>query len=87
MIEVSKTEFYNSIGQLNVHPHIVSEKYPYTTEWRTPSGEVQGKSIPETGQYPHLYTKKYFILAHLLILPAIILNSQSGINIDALLED
>lgn len=71
MIEVSKTEFYNSIGQLNVHPHIVSERYPYATEWRTSSGEVQGRIILEAGEYPHLYTKKYFILAHLLVVPSV----------------
>ena len=33
MIQVTKDQFYATVGQLNAHPHIVTS-YPYTAEWR-----------------------------------------------------
>lgn len=59
--EVTRDEFYAAVGKQNVHPYIVSDKYPYTTEWKTPSGQLVGKIVPKIGAYPHLYTDTYFL--------------------------
>ena len=40
--EVPKDGFYRGIGKQNVHPHPVGS-WPYTSEFKTPSGEVRGK--------------------------------------------
>lgn len=58
---VTKDQFYASVGALNVHPHILQGKYPYTMEWKTPSGQIMGKIVPETGAYPHLFTNIYLV--------------------------
>ena len=44
---VSKEQFYAAMGPLNVHPQIVDDKYPYTTEWRSQNNGrlIVGKSI------------------------------------------
>lgn len=49
---VSKKTFYVFIGPLNVHPRIVSDKYPYTTEWRlhTNGRQLIGVSIDKIEQ-------------------------------------
>ena len=41
--EVSKDKFYRGIGRQNVHPTIVNDRWPYTSEFKTPSGEVRGR--------------------------------------------
>lgn len=70
MLEVSKDEFYGSVGQQNVHPHIVSDQYPYKTEWRLPSGRVIGKIVPEDGVYPKgtypFHTDHYFVAEEMI---------------------
>lgn len=43
MKEVTKEEFFHTVGQLNVHPAPVG-KWPYTSEWKSPSGRIVGKS-------------------------------------------
>lgn len=45
MQEVSKDTFYATVAVQNVHPYL-SGTYPYTSEWRTPSGCVIGKVVP-----------------------------------------
>lgn len=47
MRAVSKDQFYKAIGNLNVHPTIVTDKYPYTSEWRMLDGQraLIGKSV------------------------------------------
>lgn len=34
MRQVSKADFFAAIGPMNVHPTIVTDRYPYTSEWR-----------------------------------------------------
>lgn len=65
MRKVTRDQFYSSIGTQNVHPYIVSDKYPYTEEWKDPRGKVYGKIIPEDGvflpgTYP-FYTEHYYL--------------------------
>ena len=50
MIKVSKKEFYRRLFELsiNVNPD-PKGSYPYTTEFKTPSGRVWGKTVPVDG--------------------------------------
>ena len=41
MITVSKEQFYQVIGKLNVHPQPVGS-YPYQTHWKLSDGRVVG---------------------------------------------
>lgn len=50
MKEVSKAEFFAPIyaNNLDVHPTIVSDRYPYTSEWRfprRPGRPLYGKTV------------------------------------------
>lgn len=63
--EVSKEEFFATIGPRNVHPEIVGNKYPYTSVYRSPDRVVHGK-VTETlvnGKYPPKFT--YFIVTNI----------------------
>ena len=44
-LEISKEDFYASIGRLDVHPSLQPGGYPYTALWLTPTREVRGKSV------------------------------------------
>lgn len=47
MRQVSKSEFYAAVGQLNVHPKIVSG-FPYECQWiflNDPRGPLFGKTV------------------------------------------
>ena len=41
MKEVTRKEFFEAIGKLDVHPH-PEGKWPYTSYFKTPSGQVRG---------------------------------------------
>ena len=43
--EIPAEEFFDSVGSLNVHPQIQPGGYPYTSLWKTPMGQVKGKSV------------------------------------------
>jgi hypothetical protein len=43
MREVSRAEFFASVGQMNVHPH---NGEPQRTLWKTPDHTVHGVSYP-----------------------------------------
>jgi len=51
-LKVPEDEFYKQIYdlKLNVHPHSMGN-YPYTTEFRFPSGQVWGKIMPSGDCY------------------------------------
>lgn len=34
MRQVSRAEFFAAVNPQNVHPTIVTDRYPYTSEWR-----------------------------------------------------
>lgn len=62
MKEVTKDEFYRVIGPQNVTPYPTGD-WPYLSLFKTPSGEVRGKTeafIPE-GQA--LEQKRYWLPA------------------------
>lgn len=62
MRQVTKEQFYASVGSYNVHPYITSDKYPYTTEWRNSAGRVFGRMIPKIDEkYAHLFTEECFL--------------------------
>jgi hypothetical protein len=63
MREVTKDEFFATVGQQNVHPYMVTDRYPYTEDWRTPRGVVLGRVVPEPGTHPHLFTSRYYVTA------------------------
>lgn len=42
---VSYDEFFAVIGPMNCHPRIINSRYPYTSEFRTPTGAVVGKIV------------------------------------------
>lgn len=54
--EVTKTEFFDAIDQLNVHPSPVGS-FPYTFLWKTPRGSIKGKSVDRLN--PRLPTRYY----------------------------
>ena len=45
-LEISKEEFYATVGQLNVHPEIQNPYYPYWKLWEMQDGtkKVVGKT-------------------------------------------
>lgn len=46
MRPVTKEQFYDAIGRLNVHPQIQPGPYPYTSTWKMLSDRrVVGKSV------------------------------------------
>ena len=63
MREVSKDEFFNTVGQLDVHPRPVG-RYPYTSEWEMRhTRELKGRtvnSLPPGKGWP--VTTTYFVV-------------------------
>ena len=51
-VSVSKAEFFETVGKLNVHPTIAGQTYHkvlgYKTLWQTPARQVCGFSIGGT---------------------------------------
>ena len=45
MREVTMKEFFAVVGPLNVHASIQPGPWPYTSQWKTPGGQVIGKSV------------------------------------------
>lgn len=48
--KVTKDEFFKAINadKLDVHPTIITDKYPYTSEWRfprNPGRQVYGRTV------------------------------------------
>lgn len=43
--EITPSEFYESVGRMNVTPHSVGN-YPYIQKWIEPSGAVRGITKP-----------------------------------------
>lgn len=62
--EVSKDEFFKTVGQLNVHPwpRNVPYKDPtYGSDWKLPNGEVIGKNV-DVGPHKHYKPdSRYFV--------------------------
>lgn len=85
MKEVTKDQFYNSISVHNVHPYIVSDKYPYITEWKDPRGKVYGKIIPENGVYVigtyPFYTDHYYLSETVEVITKTTVNIVANINL------
>lgn len=58
LIDVSKDQFFASIGRMDVHPHIAqrawSDEWGYVSEWKTRNGTLIGRSCGN-GVRPHLY--------------------------------
>ena len=60
--EVSKDEFHAAIGGQNVHPQIVG-KWPYTSLFKTPYGEVWGKIVGYLPEGSALSKNRYYLQA------------------------
>ncbi len=60
--EVSKEEFFASVGQMNVHPSIQG-RYPYTALWMTPIGSIQGKTVDYIPEGKALPLTRYYARA------------------------
>jgi hypothetical protein len=43
--QVSKEQFFSTVGKLDVHPTIINSKYPYTSDWKLRDGKVVGRSV------------------------------------------
>jgi hypothetical protein len=59
-VETSKDEFYSIIGPLNVSPTPMG-KWPYTSLYKTPGGEVRGKVVGYLPEGSALASKRYFV--------------------------
>lgn len=59
--EVSKDEFYRVIGPQDVSPSIVSDKWPYTSDFVTPNRQVRGKCVGYLPEGSALASKKYYL--------------------------
>lgn len=42
-MEVTREEFFATVGRLNVHPH---NNNPYYSDWETPSRTLLGRTYP-----------------------------------------
>lgn len=49
-VQVTKEEFYKAVGPVNCHPQPVG-KYPYTSQFKTPSGIVVGAHVSVDDTY------------------------------------
>jgi hypothetical protein len=56
--EISTEEFYATVGQPDVIPEIINQKYPYTSIWKTRQGVVKGKSVGIENGGNHYYIPK-----------------------------
>ena len=61
-VEVTKAEYYERIGKLDVYGRFVNSKYPYTTEHVTTIGRVQGKIVGYIPEGTALEQKRYYLL-------------------------
>ena len=61
MREVTQKEFYDVIGPLNVHPHIINDKWPYTSDFLTPSGQFRGRVVNTDSLIDGLHERKYYL--------------------------
>ena len=60
MREVTMDEFYAVIGPQNVSPNPTGP-YPYTSLWRTPSGEIRGKTVGYIPDGSALASKRFYL--------------------------
>lgn len=58
--EVSKDDFYSAIGPQNVTPIPVGP-WPYTSLFKTPSGEVRGKAVGFIPEGSALSSTRYYL--------------------------
>lgn len=61
MREVTKDQFYQSIGNQNVTPYPQQGPWPYTSLFKTPSGEVRGKVVGFVPEGAALEQKRYYL--------------------------
>ncbi len=59
--EVTKDEFYAAMGRMDVHPQPVGP-YPYTSLFKTKSGEVLGKAVDYFPEGKALYETRYYLV-------------------------
>jgi hypothetical protein len=59
--EVTRDDFFATVGQLNVHPRIISDGFPYTQDWNTPAGFIRGKSVDYILKGERLYRTQYLV--------------------------
>jgi hypothetical protein len=65
---ISRDEFFATVGQLNVHPSS-QDNYPYTSFWKTPNGQIMGKTIQyhpdgHIGKIATLYCVPNAVITH-----------------------
>jgi len=59
MKKVTKDEFYNTVGQLDVAVSVVGN-YPYSCLFKTRSGEIKGKIVDVMQEGRGLPVSEYF---------------------------
>jgi len=61
-VEVTKAEYYERIGSMNVNGRIVNERYPYTTEHVTAMGVVCARRVGYTHNNKGFAGYRYYLL-------------------------
>lgn len=61
-VETSKDEFYRIIGPQNVSPD-PQGRWPYTSVYKTPNGDVRGKVVGFIPDGTALASKRYYVPA------------------------
>jgi hypothetical protein len=61
--EVTKEEFYKSVGPLNVHPHIIGN-YPYTSIYQFPDRREHGRTVDYIPEGKALAETRYYLKAN-----------------------
>lgn len=68
MVEVSKEKFYDTVMNLNTTVSPTGDRWPYTSEYKSRSGNgLIGKavgSLPDGKKYPEL--KRYYLKENLI---------------------
>lgn len=59
--EVSKDDFFKAIGSQNVMPKIIADRWPYSSDYVTPTRAVIGKSVGYLPEGSALAAKRYYL--------------------------
>jgi len=61
MRKVTKEVFFATVGPLNVHPRIINESYPYTSDWMVNNGRDSVGRTVGVYETPGVVVNEYYL--------------------------